>query len=323
MNVLLTGAFGNVGLSTLGELIKGGHKVRAFNRDSPGKRGVAKKYEGRAEIVWGDVRNYEDVKKAVSGQDVVIHLAAIIPPLADQEPRMAESVNVGGTANIIKAMKGQPNNPRIIYSSSVAIYGDRIKSPLIKNTDPPNPNSDDEYAKQKLKCEDLIRNSGLEWAIFRLTYIVSPADLKLKPIMFKMPLGTSLEVCHTKDAGLALANAVENDEIWGQTLHIAGGKKCRISYRRYLARMFGIMGLGSDFLPDEAFSKGEFHSGFMTTGKSQKYLDYHKHTLEDCYNEVKRKVGVTRYFMMLFRPVIRWFILKKSPYYKAYLESKS
>lgn len=317
MNVLLTGAFGNVGLSTLEELIKRDYKVRVFDLDNPRNMLVSKKCARKAEIIWGDLRNYEDVEQAVAGQDVVIHAAAIIPPLADKKPKFAESVNVGGTANVIKAMRKQRNKPRIIYTSSVAIYGDRMKSPLIRNTDPPNPNPDDEYAKQKLKCEGLIRNSGLKWVIFRLTYILSPTKLKLDPLMFDMPLETSLEICHIKDAGLALANAVENDSVWRQTMHIAGGEECRIHYKGYLDKMFGILGLGSGFLPDEAFSSGGFHCGFMTTDKSQKYLNYQKHTLEDCFNEVKRKVRVTRYFMMLFRPFLRRYLLRKSPHYLA------
>lgn len=95
----------------------------------------------------------------------------------------------------------------------MAIYGDRRKSPLIKPTDPPNSNPDDAYAKQKLKCEKLIRDSKLKWAIFRLTYIVSPDKLQMDPLMFKMPLDTPIEICHTKDVGTALANAVKNDKI--------------------------------------------------------------------------------------------------------------
>jgi len=316
MKVLLTGAFGNVGLSTLEELIKKGYKVRAFDIKNRKNLKLAKKYKDKVEIIWGDVRNPEDVEKAVEGQDVVIHLAAIIPPLADRNPKLAEAVNVGGTLNIIKAMERQPKKPRLIFTSSVAVYGDRRKSPLIKPDDPPNPNPDDEYAKQKLKCEELIRQSKLEWVIFRLTYIVSPDKLQLDPLMFKMPLDTCIEICHTKDAGLALSNAVENEKIWGKILHIAGGEKCRITYKEYIDKMMEILGLGKGFLPDEAFSKGNFHCGFMTTEESQKLLHYQRHTLDDYFNEVKKKVRFRRYFMKIFKPVIRIYLLRNSPYYK-------
>jgi len=323
MRVLLTGAFGNVGLSTLEELIKKGYKIRIFDIKTRKNLKISKKYEGKVKIIWGDLRNQEEVGKAVEGQDGVIHVAATIPPLADRNPKFAETVNVRGTINIIKAMEKQPKKPKLIYTSSVAVYGDRRKSPLIKPTDPPNPNPDDEYAKQKLKCENLIRQSKLEWAIFRLTYIVSPDKLQMDPLMFKMPLDTCIEICHTKDVGLALVNAVENDKIWGKIMHIAGGDKCKITYKEYINRMMEIFGLGKDFLPDEAFSKDKFHCGFMTTEESQKLLNYQKHTLDDYLNEVKKRVRFKRYFMRIFKPIIRIYLLRKSPYYKEFLKKQN
>ena len=61
-------------------------------------------------------RNPKDVELAVSGCDVVIHVAAIIPPLADKKPKFAEAVNIGGTLNIIKAMIQSMKGVLIIMS---------------------------------------------------------------------------------------------------------------------------------------------------------------------------------------------------------------
>ncbi|MCK4238510.1 MAG: NAD(P)-dependent oxidoreductase [Candidatus Lokiarchaeota archaeon] len=324
MNILLTGAFGNVGLSTLKELSKKNYNIRIFDIENSKNKKIAKDYEGKVEIIWGDLRNSEDVNKAVSGMDVVLHVAAIIPPIADAQPKFAEEVNVGGTSNIIKAMEMQPQKPRLVYTSSIAIYGDRRKSPLISTSDPPDPTIDDEYAKQKLKCEDLIRSSSLKWVILRLTYIVSPNKLQMDPIMFDMPIDTCIEICDTKDVGLALANTVENNEIWGETLNIAGGQKCRIIYRDYLNRMFKLFGLGTNFLPSEAFSEDDFHCGFMDTEKSQNLLQYQRYTLDDYFKEVKKKVKVSRFFNQSFPLIIRLIakkhILRQSPYYKSKYE---
>jgi len=321
LKVLLTGAFGNVGLSTLKELIKRNYDVRVFDIKNKRNRRNANKFKDQVEIMWGDLRNPKDVEMAVYGCDVIIHVAAIIPPLADRKPRFAEAVNVGGTSNIIKAMKKQLQKPKLIFTSSVAIYGDRTKNPLIRTTDPLNPNDDDEYAKQKVKCEELIKNSGLEWVICRLTYIVSINKLQMDPLMFEMPLNTCIEICDTKDVGLALANAVESEEIWGETLHIAGGSRCRISYREYLREMLDIFGIGTEELPPEAFSTKGFHCGFMTTDKSQKLLQYQQHTIDDYFNAVRKKVAISRLFMMMVRPFARKYLLNKSHYYKEYLNN--
>jgi len=322
MRVLLTGAFGNVGLGALDALIEKGYKIRATDIKTRKNLRLSNKYKNKAEIIWCDIRNHEEVVKLVEGQDVVIHVAAIIPPLADEKPLMAESINVGGTFNIIRAMEKQAERAKLIYTSSVAIYGDRRESPLIKPTDPPNPNSDDEYAKQKLRCEGLIKQSELQWAIFRLTYIVCPDHIEMDPLMFRMPLETSIEICHTKDVGLALANAVVNDKIWYEIMHFAGGDKCRIVYKEYIERMMEIFGLGRDFLPDEAFGKENFHCGFMTTDDSQSILKYQRNTLNSFYNEMKEKFRFQRYMMRILKPLIRIYLLGKSPYYKAFLKKQ-
>lgn len=322
LKVLLTGAFGNVGLSTLKELLKRNYDVRIFDIKNKRNRHLAYKFKNQIEINWGDLRNPKDVELAVSGCDVIIHVAAIIPPLADKKPKFAEAVNVRGTVNIIDAMKKQPQNPKLIFTSSVAVYGDRIKEPLIQITDPVNPNDDDEYAKQKVKCEQLIKDSGLDWVICRLTYIVSINKLQMDPLMFEMPLNTCIEICDTKDVGLALANAVENEEIWGEILHIAGGPSCRISYGEYLKEMLDIFGIGHEFLPKEAFRQDRgFHCGFMTTDRSQALLNYQRYTLEDYFNAVKKKVAISRYFTMMVRPFAQKYLLNKSYYYKQYLNN--
>ncbi|MFX1420332.1 MAG: NAD-dependent epimerase/dehydratase family protein [Promethearchaeota archaeon] len=320
MKVLLTGAFGNVGLSTLKEMLNRKYDIRILDLKNKRNKRLANKYKKDVEIVWGDLRSYKDVEKAVSDREIVVHVAAIIPPLADKKPKFAEAVNVGGTANIIKAMENQLKKPKLIFTSSVAVYGDRLENPLISPKDPLNPNSDDEYAKQKIKCEELIKNSSLDWAIFRLTYIVSLDKLKMDPLMFEMPLDTCIEICDTKDVGLALANAVENKEIWGNIMHIAGGERCRISFREYLNEMLEIFGIGFEQLPEEAFRQNRgFHCGFMTTNKSQALLNYQRYTLDDYFNAVRKKVAVSRFFMMMIRPIARKYLLNKSQYYKEFL----
>ncbi|MHA2280501.1 MAG: NAD-dependent epimerase/dehydratase family protein [Promethearchaeota archaeon] len=321
MKILLTGPFGNVGLSTLKELLKRNYDIRVFDIKNKKNRRISTKFKHQVEIIWGDLRNLKEVQKAVSGCDIIIHVAAIIPPLADKKPKFAESVNVGGTSNIIEAMKNQPQKPKLIFTSSVAIYGDRLKNPLIRPTDSLNPNHDDEYAKQKVKCEEIIRSSGLEWAICRLTYIVSINKLQMDPLMFEMPLDTCIEICDTKDVGLALVNAIESDEIWGEILHIAGGERCRITYREYLNEMLEIFGIGNNVLPEEAFSTKGFHCGFMTTDKSQPLLNYQRHTIDDYFYEVRKKMAFTRLWTMMFRPFAKKYLLNKSYYYKEYLNN--
>lgn len=318
IKVLLTGAFGNVGLSTLKELLKKEYQIRVFEISNRKNRKLAKKFKNRIEIIWGDLRNKEDVYKAVQDQDIVIHLAAIIPPLADANPNLAESVNVGGTKNILNVIKIQNHKPKLIFTSSVAVYGDRRFDPVIKVTDTLAPSKGDYYAITKITAERLIRESGIDFAIFRLTYITSIDKLNMDPLMFHMPLDTHIEICDTKDVGLALVNAIECDDVWGETFNIAGGNECRITYREYLNDMMEIFGLGRNFLPEEGFAEKDFHCGYMNTSKSQNLLNYQKHTLDDYYTEVKKKIGPKRHFMPAIRWIIRLNLLKRSERYRRY-----
>ena len=318
MNVLLTGAFGNVGLSTLKELLDKEYNIRVFEVYNRKNRKIAKKFKNRIDIIWGDLRNKDDVNVAVQNQDIIIHLAAIIPPLADTNPELAESVNVEGTKNILDSMKKQLHKPKLIFTSSVAVYGDRRYNPLIEVTDPLAPSRGDYYAITKISAEKLIRESDVDFAIFRLTYITSIDKLNMDPLMFHMPLDTSIEICDTKDVGLALVNSIECDGVWGETFNLAGGEQCRITYREYLNDMMEIFGLGRNFLPEEGFAEKDFHCGFMNTNKSQNLLKYQKHTLEDYYTEVKSKIGPKRHFMPAIKWMIRLNLLKKSEHYRRY-----
>ncbi len=318
MNILLTGAFGNVGLSTLKELLYKGLNVRVFEVYNRKNRKVAKKFKNKIDIVWGDLRSKEDVESAVKEQDVIIHLAAIIPPLADDNTSLADAVNVGGTKNLLNAIKNQVKKPKLIFTSSIAVYGDRLDNPMIKTTDILAPSRGDYYALTKINAEKLIRDSGVDFAIFRLTYITSVNKLNMDPLMFHMPLDTSIEICDTKDVGLALANAVESDGVWGDTFNIAGGDRCRITYREYLNDMMEIFGLGQNFLPKEGFAVKDFHCGFCDTQKSENLLHYQRHTLNDYYKEVEKKVRTKRRFVPMVKWIIRLNLLKKSEFYKRF-----
>ncbi|OHD17841.1 MAG: hypothetical protein A2087_12885 [Spirochaetes bacterium GWD1_61_31] len=313
--ILVTGAFGNVGQSTLAALAERPVAVRAFDVDNAVNRRRARARPAGTEVLWGDLRDSAAVVRAVRGVSAVIHLAAIIPPLANRFPELARAVNVDGTANLLAAMADEPSPPRLVFSSSVATYGDRVEDWFIKVDDPLCPCADDEYARHKVACEGLIRQSGLNWVICRLSYIVWRKKLALDPLMFRMPLATRLEVCHTLDTGLALANAAFCDEAIAGTFNLAGGESCRTDYRTYLDRMLRSFGLGgARFLPDAAFSRTGYHCGWMDTNEAQRLLRFQHHNLDFYYDEVRREAGPLKGLISLFRPLVQAAIRGRSSY---------
>lgn len=316
MNVLLTGAFGNVGTSTIATLLEQGHTVRCFDLKTQANVRASRRFKHRVKVVWGDLRRQEDVAAAVCDQDAVIHLAFIIPKLSvtgfesEDHPQWAYEVNVGGTRNLVEAMRALPRPPRILFSSSYHVYG------RTQHQDPPRTVSDplqpiEHYSHHKIECEEMIRNSGLEWSIFRLAATL-PLSMKLDPGMFDVPLANRMEYVHTQDVGLALAHALKEPRAWGKVLLIGGGPPCQYTYRQITQHVLEGMGVG--MLPDEAFGHTPFPTDWLDTQESEQLLQYQRHTLADYVQDVQAKLRVRILLMRALRPLVRAVLLSQSRY---------
>jgi nucleoside-diphosphate-sugar epimerase len=318
--IAVTGAFGSVGGAALRCLLAEGAAAVAVDLDTPRNRRAAARwrrdrlFRKAGEVRWADIREPSAVAAALAGVDAVIHLAAVLPPLADHQPDLARSVNVEGTRTVAAACAAMTPEPRLVYASSIAIYGDHVGQPWIDAGQPLEPNDDDAYAKSKIEAEAVVRSSGLRWAILRLTYIVDSAKLKLDPIFFKVPLATSLEILHRDDAGRAFAHAALTGAADGKTLDIGGGEACRTNYRAYLGRMFRAFGLGGLRLPDAAFASSGFHCGwFSDSDLSERLLAYRDKTQEDFYRETARAFRFVRPWLALARPIAFRFLRRWAP----------
>ncbi|MCJ7651132.1 MAG: NAD(P)-dependent oxidoreductase, partial [Candidatus Lokiarchaeota archaeon] len=219
--------------------------------------------------------------------------------------------------NIINAMLLQKTPTKIIYTSSVSVYGDRLKDPNIKITDPVKISPGHPYDESKIAAERLIRESGIEHVIFRLSYCTSTDMLKFRPVLFDMPLKTSVEIIDARDVALALVNAIETREIWGKIFNLGGGKECQIEFGEHVDDMLEIMGFGRHFFPEKAFAISDSHCGFYDTREIEEILKFQNHNLSDFYADVKRWIGFKRHLVPLVRPIIRWILLKRSKYYIA------
>jgi len=322
MKVLVTGAFGNVGTSTVEALVEQGHMVRCFDirtkANEKAARRARQRYGDRVEVVWGDLRRPADLAEAVRDQDVVIHLAFIIPKLShtgvesEARPDWAREINVGGTRNLIEAMKALPHPPRLIFASSYHLFGRTQDQPPPRTaSDPVQPI--EHYTFHKVECEEMIRASGLEWAILRLAATL-PLSLRLDPAMFDVPLDNRMEFAHTRDVGLAFANAAGSEEVWGKVLLIGGGPRCQLYYRDIVGRVLEALGIG--MLPEEAFGSVPFPTDWVDTSESQRLLRYQQRDFDDYVREMVALMGFRRHLVRLFRPIARWWLLRRSPYYR-------
>ena len=130
MKYLITGGCGFLGSNIASKILEQGDDLVVF--DSLYRHGSYQnldwlKEQGDFEFIHGDIRNTNDVERMIKTQkpDVIYHLAgqvAMTTSIAD--PRMDMEVNIGGSFNLLNAVRLYSPESAIIYSSTNKVYGD-------------------------------------------------------------------------------------------------------------------------------------------------------------------------------------------------------
>jgi nucleoside-diphosphate-sugar epimerase len=310
MKILLTGPCGSVGIQALQELVKSENKyeIVVFERQTPLAIKELELFKDSITIHYGDLRDAQTLDEVVKDIDFVIHTAAIIPPLADHDTKLAYEVNVTGTRNLIEKLLIHSPNAFFLFTSSVSVYGDRLLSDGIKVGDPLTPSVGDYYAVTKIECEEMVVNSGLDYTIFRLSGVMGPRPgedrNKIEPIMFHMPLETKYELVTTRDCAFALVQAIEKKELLSKKIYnLSGGKECRVIYRDFLKHSFGIAGIDIDKFPKYSFAEQNFHCAFYEDSDVlNDILHFQRDTLQSYYDWVDPKPKpLQRFLVKLFQ----------------------
>jgi nucleoside-diphosphate-sugar epimerase len=345
--VLLTGASGKMGGEAFKELIKRRDSYEIVLLLTPRNRKRFADYEGvpGLKIIWGDLRNFENVLEAVKGVDYVLHPAGLVAPAADRKPLTCKAVNIGGTTNLIAAIKRQPQNGQgvhLVYISSVVVYGDRLPpAHMLRVGDPVRPSVGDYYGATKIAAERAVIESGLDnWAILRQTYIAVPNVLSLMdPIMFHQPLNTHIELITAEDAGYGLVQTLDAPpEFYGRVYNMSGGPSCRVLYIDYMERIMKIFGMGDlrKIMSPNWFATRNFHCGWFADGDVlNNYLHHWRHTLEDHYCQAEHSVSpllklggkiapppIVKAFMKREADPVKWIAKNESEKVKAFVGSR-
>jgi UDP-glucose 4-epimerase len=132
MKYLITGGAGFIGSHIANTLVKNGKRVRIFDNFSSGKRENLQGLD--VEIMEGDLRNDDDVNKAVKGIDIIFHEAAFVSvPESMEKPQECLDVNVMGTSKLFESAR-RSGVKRVVVASSAAVYGDSEAYPLSEDT---------------------------------------------------------------------------------------------------------------------------------------------------------------------------------------------
>ena len=328
MNILVTGGLGSIGVVVVEECLRRGHRVSVFEANNKRTERLAREYRQRGvQVLFGDLRRADDVSRAVVDQDVVLHLAAILPPASDAHPDLCEAVNVGGTAHLVAALQESTTEAALVSVSSASVMGPtQRRTPPVRPDDPLSPM--DVYSRTKIEAEALVAASGLRYCILRLAAVL-PTVLNysslfsMVKLVFEMPLEARCEIVLDIDVAYALVSAAENlhgaGEISGQKGFIAGGKAqgCQMRTRDLVRMVFVPMGLP---IPDESLFSPELDSYYLDwydTAETQSLLRYQRHSVEQWQAIILNKIRYVRPLIPLFRPVIMRWLEKQSPRYPA------
>lgn len=128
--ILITGGAGFIGSHLADELLAHGYRVRALDNLASQVHGLDGGRPGyldpEVELVVGDVRNPDSLRRALKGVYAVFHFAAMVG-VGQSMYEIAEytKVNNTGTAYLMEALVKSPVN-RLVVSSSMSIYGEGL-----------------------------------------------------------------------------------------------------------------------------------------------------------------------------------------------------
>ncbi|PAU82745.1 complex I NDUFA9 subunit family protein [Halorubrum salipaludis] len=213
MKVLVAGGTGFIGSYLCRALADGGHEVTALSRSpSDAPEGVAS--------ATGDVTDYDSIAGAVEGQDAVVNLVALSPLF---EPKggnvMHDRIHRGGTENLVRAAE-EAGAERFLQLSALGA----------------DPDGDTAYIRAKGEAEEIVRESGLGWTIFRPSVVFGEGGefvsftKRLKGMfapgvpLYPLPGGgkTRFQPIHVEDLVPMLVAALEDDEHVGETYEVGG-----------------------------------------------------------------------------------------------------
>ena len=154
-NILITGGAGYVGSMLVPALLKKKYNVTVLDLMIYGKSFFKK--NKNLKLIKGDIRDKKKLKKILTNQDIVIHLACISnDPSFELNPKLGKSINLDAFFPLVQIAK-QKKVKRFIYASSSSVYGIKKVKNVTENMKL-QPLTD--YSKYKAKCEKILNSFG-------------------------------------------------------------------------------------------------------------------------------------------------------------------
>ncbi len=274
---------------------------------------------------WADLTDAADVTALLAEvtPDVVIHLAAVIPPTCYAVPQVARAVNVDGVRHLVDSAQTGTLPPRVVLASSVAVYGARNphrELGLLTADTPVAPS--DSYGQHKVEAEAIVRESGLDHVVLRLGGVltVEPRGAGgIDALRFSavLPADGRLQTVDVRDVAAAFS-AAASEPVLGATLLIGGDDSHRRLHEDVGTAFVAAMGL-QDAIPggrpgDPDDDQAWFATDWMDTADAQDRLRFQHHSWDDMLAEVRRRAGWKRHVFRLAAPIVHALLERRSPY---------
>jgi dihydroflavonol-4-reductase len=176
--VAVTGATGHLGNVLTRELLRRGKQVRVLVEPSDDLRPLSGL---PIEIVRGDVLRKETLTGAVSGVDLVFHMAGVVS-ISSLDVNLVRTVNVDGTRNVVEAAR-RAGVRRLVYTSSVHAFTEPPSGGVLVETAGYDPGlAPGDYGKAKAEASRIVLEAvkgGLDAVIVNPVAVLGPHDYRL------------------------------------------------------------------------------------------------------------------------------------------------
>ncbi|MEM7384859.1 MAG: D-erythronate dehydrogenase [Verrucomicrobiota bacterium] len=167
MNVLITGGCGFIGARLAARLLELGEATPSSGEVQPIERLTVCDVidpipplpinDPRLEVVQGSFSDKGVLDRVINeGQpELVFHLAAIVSGGAEEDFDLGMSINLHGMSTLLEALRSLPRTPRLVFASSVAVFGGAMPETI---TDGTALNPQTSYGGQKAMSEFLVND---------------------------------------------------------------------------------------------------------------------------------------------------------------------
>ena len=331
MTIAITGITGNMGQATLAALkdIPELHKIKLLSHTAKRTEKLLKQHKDilhKIESTEGGTNDREAIAKLIDGVDLVINMAAVIPPRSDKNPKAAIACNEYGAETIVSEIeKIKDAQPALIHISTVALYGNRsTEHPFARVGDPLLVSPFDVYSATKLRGEFRVLESDIKnWAVLRQTAMLHPqmlAENVSDGLMYHTVFDAPLEWATAHDSGLLMRNIVKAfitgkmpNGFWKRCHNITGGKVNREYGYQTFDKGFAIIGGNTkDFFRPGHNGTRNFHGVWYSDGDElNDMFDYQRQTTTDYWREIFRTHPIFKLGKIVPKAAIRQFLFKR------------